>query len=221
MAHAYGDRPAEDLTARARIIDAALSCFAERGARAASMKAIAETAGVSVGLVQHHFKTKDNLRKACDDRVLDVLRLKTANAHPGGQITDPGFLGSLYDAALPIMPYVARAALEDDERAALLFDEVANLTARFLTDQWPERFPEGAERTRAAAAVMLALNMSTVVLHHQLVRLIGLDADEPIPSVRIGIATLDVYRAMGDFLDSPFGEQFREAVDRYQEGLQT
>jgi AcrR family transcriptional regulator len=216
----YGDRPSEDLTARARIVDAALALFAERGP-SATMKAIAEAAGVSVGLVQHHFGTKDQLREACDERVLALVRLKVAEVHPGGRITQPEFIGTLYDAAVPVMPYVARVALEADERAASLFDEVMHLTALFLTSQWPERFPEGADRTRNAAAVHLAMGLGTLVLHHQLTRLMGLDDAEPIPSAPVGLAMLDVYQAMGDLVASPLGEQFREAIDSFYERRET
>lgn len=213
----YRERPLGDLTARARVVDAALAQFAERGTAGATMRSIAEAAGVSVGLVQHHFGTKDRLREACDDRVLDLVRLKVANIGLGGGLTDPGFIGSLYDAAGPVMPYVARVALEDDARSAALFDSVVVLTEQFLVGQWPDRFPPGAERTRAAAAAMLAMNMSTLVLHHHLVRLMGLPDDEPAPSPRSGLAALDVFQAMGELLTSPFGKQFREAVDSFYE----
>jgi len=64
-------RPTSDLTARARIIDAAVAVFAEQGA-SASMRAIAAAAGVSPGLITHHFGTKEALKAECDERVLDT-----------------------------------------------------------------------------------------------------------------------------------------------------
>ena len=45
-----GERSAEDLTARARIRDAALRLFAERGTDGATIRDIAKAAGVSGGL---------------------------------------------------------------------------------------------------------------------------------------------------------------------------
>ena len=50
-----------DLTARARIRDAAIECFARQGF-AVSVRAIAAHAGVSPGLVIHHFGSKAGLR---------------------------------------------------------------------------------------------------------------------------------------------------------------
>ncbi len=53
---------AEDLTARARIRDAALAQFAEYGFDRATVRGIAGAAGVSPGLVRHHFGSKNGLR---------------------------------------------------------------------------------------------------------------------------------------------------------------
>jgi AcrR family transcriptional regulator len=67
----------EDLTARARIRDAAIECFARDGF-GASFRTIAAQAGVSAGLITHHFGSKDALRETCDDEVLRRYReLKT------------------------------------------------------------------------------------------------------------------------------------------------
>ena len=71
------ERSAEDLTARARIRDAALRLFAERGMDGATIRDIARAAGVSAGLVRHHFGSKDGLRAACDSYALDqIMRIK-------------------------------------------------------------------------------------------------------------------------------------------------
>ncbi|MFD0661596.1 TetR/AcrR family transcriptional regulator [Thermocatellispora tengchongensis] len=82
------DRPPEDLTARARIRDAALDQFARRGVKSATLKDIAEAAGVSVGLVQHHFRSKDALREACDEHVMASLvhRSKDEAAEPAAVV---------------------------------------------------------------------------------------------------------------------------------------
>lgn len=66
---AFGGRPASDLTARARIRDAAVACFAEQGFEA-PYRTIAQRAGVSPGLITHHFGSKQALRAECDAEVL-------------------------------------------------------------------------------------------------------------------------------------------------------
>jgi AcrR family transcriptional regulator len=66
----------DDLTARARIRDAAIDCFAASGFDA-TVREIAARAGVSPGLITHHFGSKDALREECDREVLRrVFELK-------------------------------------------------------------------------------------------------------------------------------------------------
>ncbi|HET9154035.1 MAG TPA: helix-turn-helix domain-containing protein [Solirubrobacterales bacterium] len=62
----------KDLKAVARIRNAALEGFALRGVEATSIRDIASAAGVSSGLIQHHFRTKSGLRDAVDAHVLAI-----------------------------------------------------------------------------------------------------------------------------------------------------
>ncbi|MGL5443325.1 MAG: TetR/AcrR family transcriptional regulator, partial [[Mycobacterium] stephanolepidis] len=61
----------EDLTAKARIRNTALDLYAQYGEERISLRAVASAAGVTLGLVQHHFKTKAGLRQAVDQLVVD------------------------------------------------------------------------------------------------------------------------------------------------------
>lgn len=63
----------DDLTARARIRDAAIDLFGRDGF-GVGLRAIAAAAGVSLGLIRHHFGSKDGLRAACDEHVLEQVR---------------------------------------------------------------------------------------------------------------------------------------------------
>jgi AcrR family transcriptional regulator len=63
----------EDLNTRARIREAATALFGEQGF-GVGVRAIAAAAGVSPGLVNHHFGSKEGLRRACDDFVRDFIR---------------------------------------------------------------------------------------------------------------------------------------------------
>lgn len=51
----------EGLDGRSRLVDAALACLAEHGHQGATVRRIAERAGVTAGLVRHHFDGKDAL----------------------------------------------------------------------------------------------------------------------------------------------------------------
>ena len=61
------------MTATARIRDAAIEQFGQHGF-GVGLRSIAEAAGVSAALVIHHFGSKDGLRKACDDFVVEEIR---------------------------------------------------------------------------------------------------------------------------------------------------
>lgn len=72
---------AEEPTPRDRLRDAAIECFARRGL-GATVRQIAADAGVTAGLVTHHFGSRHALRDACDDEVLRRIReLKTDGIH--------------------------------------------------------------------------------------------------------------------------------------------
>jgi AcrR family transcriptional regulator len=58
---------------RARILEAAIDCIAERGFRKATAARIAARAGVSWGAVQHHFGTKESILEAVIARGLEEL----------------------------------------------------------------------------------------------------------------------------------------------------
>lgn len=63
----------DDLTAKARIRNGALILYSDYGEDATSMRAIADSAGVTVGLVVHHFRTKDGLRDAIEQWIVDLF----------------------------------------------------------------------------------------------------------------------------------------------------
>lgn len=73
IARQPGGLRSSDLTARARIREAAIEVFAEQGF-AAPFRAIATRADVSPGLITHHFGSKAVLREECDSEVLHRYR---------------------------------------------------------------------------------------------------------------------------------------------------
>ncbi|MFV9636452.1 TetR/AcrR family transcriptional regulator [Mycobacterium neumannii] len=211
-----GPRSPEDLTARARIRDAALVQFAERGIRGATIKSIAEQAGVSPGLVQHHFGTKDKLREACDAAVVEIFRRRTAQGALTGEITNRQFIADLFEASPLLIRYLARAAVDGGPAAAAVLDELAAGAQEFLTHTWPERFPPGSRLARDAAAVMCAMHSGVLLLHDQLARQMG-SSLEGTDSTRIGLAMVELYAAMGEFATSDAATQMTDAIVQYRD----
>jgi AcrR family transcriptional regulator len=184
-------RPIADLTARARIRDAAMRCFAEQGAKATTIRTVAEQAGVTPGLVSHHFGTKQGLRDACDAYVLEYLRDGITTAIDERGLADPNFLNSVYQSAPVVLRYLGRALVDGSTAAASLFDNIVTLTEDHLASHPPQ---QGATRAdpRAQAAVLIAMRLGMWVLHDHLVR--ALDADALTPEVfsRVSAALVDI-----------------------------
>src|SRR5277367_4652746 len=62
-----------DLTAKARIRNAAMELFATKGAANTSIREVAAAAGITHGLVVHHFANKDGLRQAVRQHAIELL----------------------------------------------------------------------------------------------------------------------------------------------------
>ncbi|MDN5748065.1 MAG: TetR family transcriptional regulator [Pseudonocardia sp.] len=161
--------PVEDLTARARIRDAALVEFGARGVSGATIRAIAERAGFSPALVQHHFGTKDGLRDACDRHVLEYFHTQAEAGLDDHRLGEPAFLGTVYEASQPVVKYLARALVDGSPAAAAVFDEMVELVERYLVDR------SGLTDARTRAAVYTATRLGGLVLHEHLSRLLGVD----------------------------------------------
>ena len=108
----------DDLTAYARIRNAALELFATRGTAGTTIRDVARAAGVSPGLVQHHFGTKAGLRKAVDEFVL-ADALATITGLPDDLDERSAEFASRMGAVVRDRPeavlYLARAASEGSE----------------------------------------------------------------------------------------------------------
>lgn len=202
-----------DLTARARIRNVALAHFAERGAKATTIRGIAHDAGVSPSLVQHHFGTKDGLREACDAYVSQHLRRGVEQGVTEQAIGDPGFLAATYQTAPLIMRYLARSLADGAPSAAAMFDEMLAQTEDHLSNHVPGSSEHQAADTRAQAAVFTAMKLGVVVLHQHLSRALDTDTFAPAGLTRVSKAMLAIV--------SPalIGEELSEAahtgIDEY------
>ena len=111
----------EDLTARARIRDAAIRRFGTEGLDA-SLRAIAADAGVSAGLVLHHFGSKEGLRDACDEHALEAIRgAKSVALGPTGPDHLLLQLASVAEYA-PVATYLMRVMARGGPRGRQLLD---------------------------------------------------------------------------------------------------
>jgi AcrR family transcriptional regulator len=113
-------RSADDLTAAARIRDAAIAQFGEHGF-GVGLRTIAEAAGVSAGLVIHHFGSKDGLRKACDEYVAEEIRSsKSESMRSSDPATWLTAMAEIEDYA-PLVAYLVRSMQSGGELANTLW----------------------------------------------------------------------------------------------------
>ena len=117
-----------------RIRDAAVRTLAEKGVAATSLRAVAEEAGVSIGLVQHYFRNKAGLVAAVDDYVLQVFG-EVIEATPSSEMTSDFLadMGSRFSQLLVQHPdlvnYVAHALVEGDKIGSVIFDGLLQISA--------------------------------------------------------------------------------------------
>lgn len=177
-------RSASDLTARARIRDAALTRFGTDGIAGTSVRAVAADAGVSPALVVHHFGSKEGLRQACDDYALDAIR-------SGGEAATDA-LGEVLQAATPVRRYLARALLDDTPAAGALFAEIVERTEAWLAAGEEEGWVRSSADTRARAVTYVSWLLAPLVLGEHVGRLLGGDPAETATAVRGARAGLEM-----------------------------
>ncbi|MFI6496347.1 TetR/AcrR family transcriptional regulator [Nonomuraea typhae] len=200
----------EDLTARARIRDVAMALFAGQGVKATTIRGIAEAAGVSPGLVQHHFGTKDDLRTACDEYVLSYIRAQVRTGVTEHNLEDPDFIESVHRTAPPLMQYLARALVDGSPAAAAMFDELVGVTEQHLAGS---EDPQADHRARAT--VLTAMKLGITVLHEHVSRALGTGLFTSDGALRVGKAQLDLIKP--EFLGRELFEQARTGIEKLEE----
>jgi AcrR family transcriptional regulator len=137
----------DDLRKLERIRQAALKSFATKGASGTSLRSVAADAGVSLGLVQHHFDTKSGLIKAVDDYVMnvviDVVARPVSAPHAKDSISD---MGSRVTALLlehpDVVDYFGRALIDGSQLGNTIWDTLS----AFGTARWTARKENGEAR---------------------------------------------------------------------------
>lgn len=148
-------RSVDDLTATARIRDAAIEQFGEHGFDV-GLRVIAKAAGVSAALVIHHFGSKDGLRKACDDFVAESIRASKSETI---QSTDPAsWLSQLADieSFAPLMAYLVRSMQSGGELAKMLWRNMIDNVEQYM-DEGVRAGTVKASRDPKARAKFLAM----------------------------------------------------------------
>ncbi len=192
-----------DQTARANIRASALELFALKGPDAVSIREIAAAAGVSPGLVLHHYGSKQGLRDAVDEHVAAFFEILTKGsmtdlAQPGADTTGvtSGFselLVAHLPPGSPIPAYLRRLLLSDDPAGRQIFKTWYDLTLALTKqgiasgDMRPSSDPE------VRAAFLMINDLATMLLHKNLAAVVGVDPLTPDGIARWAADALDAY----------------------------
>lgn len=196
----------EDLTTRARIRDTAIDVFGAQGFTA-GVRSIATAAGVSPGLVNHHFGSKEGLRTACDEHVLRVIReSKTASAGPAGMMEQLARI----DEYAPLAAYIVRSFAAGGVLARELFEHMVDDAVRYLDGGVRDGRFTPSRDPAARARFLTRQNVGGLLLY---VQMAGPDVDfrEALTALgaEIMLPALELYTD-GLFTDS-------QALDTYLE----
>ena len=127
-------RSADDLTAVARIRDAAIDQVGQHGFNV-GLRAIAQAAGVSAALVIHHFGSKDGLLRACDEYIANEIKqvksesLTTAS-DPASWLTMVADIESF----APMTAYLVRSMQSGGNLARGFWQQMVDNAEEYLED---------------------------------------------------------------------------------------
>jgi TetR/AcrR family transcriptional regulator, regulator of cefoperazone and chloramphenicol sensitivity len=173
----------DDRTLRAVIRDEALRLFAEHGPGAVSVRQVAAAAGVSPGLIVHHFGSKDGLREAVDQYVLAVFDRMLSDMSSGRpDLFDAASSGSVAEAILAHLPadspmpgYLRRLLVDGGDAGRELFARLFELSRRTLDALAAAGFADPGRDPAVRAAFLLVNDLAVLLLREHLAAVLGAD----------------------------------------------
>jgi AcrR family transcriptional regulator len=196
-----------DLTARARIRDAAIRLFADKGIGPATIRDIAQAAAVSSGLLRHHFGSKDGLRDACDEFALSrMATIRTQLMNRGG-MADASLVATTHPESVLLQRYLVRSMMDGSAAAAVMFERLVEVGEEWLADQ-----PIQSKDPRAYATALVAMQMGMFSLRDQISQVLGVDLDVPAHNARLLRAVVEIFAQ--PLLDATQAGQVYAALDR-------
>lgn len=173
-----------------RILNAAIQEFAEHGFTKTTIRAIASTAGVSPGLVIHHFGSKLSLRTACDDHVFEAITdTKARNVEYAyfavqAMFEDPTMTTNL--------SYLMKSLLDPSEHGQRYFDHYIDLVESYIAHGFAGYTFRQSDDPRGQAATIATLALAPSLLEHRLQASLGTN-DTAGTMTRLAPHLLDLY----------------------------
>jgi AcrR family transcriptional regulator len=210
----------EERSTRELILRAATSEFAEHGFRGASIRGIASAAGVSPGLVQHHFGTKDGLRQACDERVMYLLKDSQYLLLQRGTIPlQDDVVFDRLDEIQPLINYLVMSLSSGSDTAAGWFRTITEYTHDALTSGriGPALDPE-KDDSWAIAATQTAMSLGVTAFYPTIQQALDIEDDT---EMLIRIARARAVLASDRIVSEETRALLSEIIDQYADKKMT
>lgn len=179
---------------RDRIRHAALALFGSRGFAGASVRDIAQKAGVSPGLVIHHFGSKGALRAECDAHIVDeVIGRKERLATDSDLSSTMRRWLSDADSHRAGLDYLARMITDGTEAGSRLFDHLVDRTAAMIESEVAAGRMRPSSDPRMTAVIVASHGLMPLLLESQLGRALGEPGLTPALLARMTLPTLELY----------------------------
>ncbi|CPZ89769.1 TetR family transcriptional regulator [Mycobacteroides abscessus] len=164
--------------------------FGDKGYDGATIRGIAARAGVSSGLLRHHFGSKQELRDACDEYLVKTMRDINEQVQANVERGDVHYVS----ARIPVgqyQAYITRALVEGS--AGQLFDEMVAMTEGWLAITDQNRAYPAAVDVKSRAAVITAMALAVPLLQQHVSRGLGVDIGTPEGDLKMAATLVDVY----------------------------
>jgi AcrR family transcriptional regulator len=173
-------RSASDLTAAAAIREAAMRLFAERGFAAVTVRQVAAAADVSPALVIHHFRSKDGLKAAVDQRALEAFAEMIADLiSPESVLAEATTMAAIFAERLdaqPVLPaYLRRMLVDGGRQATALFRRLYQMSLDWMRDYEDAGVVRPTDDEPARAAFLLVNDLAVIMLRDQIAAVLGVD----------------------------------------------
>lgn len=187
----------QDLTARARIRNAAFGLIARHGEEAASVRRVASEAGVSSSLIAHHFGSKQGVVDAVSSWVVEAIGEMTRDAPTDAAPAEAHrrrwlqFERATKSAPL-VAAYLRRMLLSDNPSGLHWFKRTVDDATEHLIERSDKNFARPVTDPQVTAAMTVILGFAPVILRPQLEHALGLDFDNERDRARWGNAQTEL-----------------------------
>lgn len=180
-----------------RIRDAAISEFATHGFIRTTVRGIAKEAGVSPGLVIHHFGSKNGLRTACDDHVFETLTTTKRNNADRSPLIVAEMLS--HGPTRTNAEYLLKSLLDPSAQGQRFFDHYVAVVEQIIEDGFAGYVLRKAADRRAQSTAIAMLALAPLLLEPRVRHSLGTE-DLPASMARLTPYLYDLY--LNGFIES-------------------